>query len=99
MPVISLTADPGDLFDNQTGIYGNGAKYEEYLAGGGRKDGEILDQYIEPFPDMIYPPVFPIQENHARPCALYADIPWMTVFFRTAMCGTAGKTGWRNIRC
>lgn len=47
MPVISLTADPGDLFDNQTGIYGNGAKYEEYLAGGGRKDGEILDQYLD----------------------------------------------------
>ncbi|MBD5486436.1 MAG: hypothetical protein HDR18_13115 [Lachnospiraceae bacterium] len=47
MPVISLVADPEDLFDDQTGIYGNGAKYEEYLVSGGLKDGEVLNQYID----------------------------------------------------
>ena len=47
LAVISLVADPDDLFDSQTGIYGNGAKYEEYISGGGRKDGVVLDNYID----------------------------------------------------
>ncbi len=45
--VISLVADPGDLFDSQTGIYGNGAKYDAYLENGGLKDGVVLDNYID----------------------------------------------------
>lgn len=47
MAVLSLAADPRDLFDAQTGIYGNGAKYEAYLEGGGLKDGVVLDNYID----------------------------------------------------
>ena len=45
--VISLVADPEDLFDSQTGIYGNGAKYDAYLENGGLKDGVVLDNYID----------------------------------------------------
>lgn len=45
--VISLAVDPKDLFDAKTGIYGNGIKYEEYLAGGGLNDDGVLDNYID----------------------------------------------------
>lgn len=45
MAVMSLVVNPEDLFDNQTGIYGNGMKYEDYLTNGGMRDGEILDSY------------------------------------------------------
>ena len=45
MAVMSLVANPEDLFDSQTGIYGNGMKYEDYLANGGMRDGEILESY------------------------------------------------------
>lgn len=34
-PVISLTANPEDLFDIEKGIYGNGKKLEEYKKNGG----------------------------------------------------------------
>lgn len=54
MPVISLTADPEDLFDAQTGIYANGAKYEEYLTGGGMKDGQTLDEYTDENGEVHY---------------------------------------------
>lgn len=54
MPVISLTADPEDLFDVQTGIYANGAKYEEYLSDGGMKDGQILDEYTDENGEIHY---------------------------------------------
>ncbi len=47
MAVISLAVDPGDLFDSQTGIYGNGAEYEAYLENGGIKDGIVMDSYID----------------------------------------------------
>lgn len=47
MAVMSLAADPYDLFDVQTGIYGNGAEFEEYLANGGLRDGEILADYVD----------------------------------------------------
>lgn len=47
MAVLSLAADPEDLFDPITGIYGNGIKYEEYLAQGGMREGEVLDSYTD----------------------------------------------------
>lgn len=47
MAVMSLVADPEDLFDAKSGIYGNGIKYEEYLANGGLKDGEVLNNYTD----------------------------------------------------
>lgn len=47
LAVVSLTADPADLFDNRTGIYGNGIRFTEYLADGGLQDGQILDSYTD----------------------------------------------------
>lgn len=47
LAVISLTVDPDDLFDAETGIYGNGAEYEKYLADGGRQEGEVLDDFVD----------------------------------------------------
>ncbi len=47
MAVLSLVVDPYDLFDAKTGIYGNGAKFEEYIANGGLADGEILTSYVD----------------------------------------------------
>ncbi len=47
MAVLSLTADPEDLFDLKSGMYGNGIKYEEYLAEGGMEKGIILDSYTD----------------------------------------------------
>ncbi len=47
MAVLSLTADPKALFDPQTGIYGNGAAYEAYLADGGMGEGEVLDSFVD----------------------------------------------------
>ncbi|MDE7179568.1 MAG: CotH kinase family protein, partial [Lachnospiraceae bacterium] len=46
MAVVSLTADPKDLFDKKTGIYGNGEKYEAYLKDG-IEDGRVLDKYTD----------------------------------------------------
>lgn len=54
MAVMSLVADPEDLFDTQTGIYGNGAKYEEYIADGGMEDGEVLDSYTDADGEIHY---------------------------------------------
>lgn len=45
--VLSLVVNPNDLFDSQTGIYGNGAKFEEYIANGGMLDGKVLDNYVD----------------------------------------------------
>lgn len=47
MAVLSLVVDDEDLFDDHTGIYGNGANYEEYLANGGMQEGKILDSYTD----------------------------------------------------
>ena len=47
MAVLSLAADPKDLFDAQSGIYGNGAKFKEYIANGGMSDGKILESYVD----------------------------------------------------
>lgn len=53
MAVVSLTADPKDLFDSRSGIYGNGEKYEAYLKGG-IKDGKVLDEYTDENGEIQY---------------------------------------------
>lgn len=47
LAVMSLVAEPADLFDAETGNYGNGAKYAAYLADGGMQDGEVLDHFVD----------------------------------------------------
>ncbi len=54
MAILSLTVDSKDLFDPQTGIYGNGAAYEEYMANGGMADGKVLDSYTDFNGDECY---------------------------------------------
>lgn len=54
MAVMSLIVDPEDLFDSQTGIYGNGVKYEDYLANGGMQDGEVLSTYKDADGEVCY---------------------------------------------
>lgn len=54
MAVLSLVADPEDLFDTRTGIYGNGAKYEEYIANGGMVDGKVLASYTDDSGELQY---------------------------------------------
>lgn len=47
IPIISIVSDPDNLFDRETGIYGNGENLERYKADGGLKDGEVLDSFID----------------------------------------------------
>ena len=47
MPVVSLVTDPSDLFDEESGIYGNGKALESYKAEGGLVDGELLDSFTD----------------------------------------------------
>lgn len=54
MAVMSLVVDPEDLFDHQTGIYGNGAKYEEYLANGGMREGEVQSSFTDADGEIQY---------------------------------------------
>lgn len=54
MAVVSLVADPDDLFGEKNGIYGNGAMYEAYLESGGLKDGVVLDQYTDENGEIHY---------------------------------------------
>lgn len=54
MAVVSLVADPKDLFDKETGIYGNGEKYEAYLEDGGMKDGVAADEYVDENGEIHY---------------------------------------------
>ena len=46
-PVVSLVADPEDLFDYEKGIYGNGKKLDEYKENGGIQDGQLLGNYVD----------------------------------------------------
>lgn len=46
-PIISIVADPKDLFDYEKGIYGNGKKLEEYKQNGGLKNGELVGSYAD----------------------------------------------------
>lgn len=43
--IISLVTDPDNLFDMQTGIYGNGAALEAYKEAAGLVDGEVPESY------------------------------------------------------
>lgn len=52
--VVSLVADPKDLFDKESGIYGNGEKYEAYLEEGGMKDGAVSDEYVDENGEIHY---------------------------------------------
>lgn len=54
LAILSLTADPEDLFGADTGIYGNGAGFEAYLAEGGIQDGQILDSYTDADGEIRY---------------------------------------------
>lgn len=47
LPIISIVTDPSNLFDMETGIYGNGTKLEQYKAAGGEKDGELLESFTD----------------------------------------------------
>ncbi len=47
LPIISIVTDPANLFDRETGIYGNGAALENYKAEGGLQDGELLDSFTD----------------------------------------------------
>lgn len=47
LTVVSLVADPAALFDTQSGIYGNGAKYEEYVQNAGSTDGVPNSTYTD----------------------------------------------------
>ncbi len=44
-PIISIVADPKNLFDHETGIYGNGKKMKEYKKLGGLQDGKLLGNF------------------------------------------------------
>lgn len=54
MAVMSLAIDPKDLFNTQTGIYGNGAKFEEYIENGGMANGEVLASYVDSNGELQY---------------------------------------------
>lgn len=45
--VFSLVTDPDNLFDAETGIYGNGAEMERYKKLGGLQDGKLLDSFTD----------------------------------------------------
>lgn len=53
-PIVSIITDPDNLFDKQTGIYGNGKALEEYINNGGMKDGELLSSYIDDSGKEVY---------------------------------------------
>lgn len=46
-PIISLTADPEDLFNYETGIYGTGKTLDEYKEKGGLQNGELLSSFTD----------------------------------------------------
>lgn len=47
LPIISIVSDPDNLFDMETGIYGNGMELERYKAEGGLKDGVLLESFTD----------------------------------------------------
>lgn len=47
LPIISVVSDPDNLFDRETGIYGNGIKLEQYKADGGLQDETLLSSFID----------------------------------------------------
>lgn len=47
LPVLSLVTDPSNLFDRESGIYGNGVALEQYKADGGVEDGKLLESFVD----------------------------------------------------
>lgn len=47
LPVFSLVTDPSNLFDGESGIYGNGVALEQYKADGGIVDGKLLENFVD----------------------------------------------------
>lgn len=54
LPTISIVTDPDNLFDTETGIYGNGAALEEYKEKGGLQDGRLLDSFMDEEGEMYH---------------------------------------------
>lgn len=52
--VLSLVMDPDDLFDTESGIYGNGAALEAYQAAAGLENGEVPDSYQDEDGNIYY---------------------------------------------
>ncbi len=52
--VLSLVTDPDNLFDMQTGIYGNGAALEEYKKAAGVKEGKVPPTYTDEQGNIYY---------------------------------------------
>lgn len=46
-PIISIVTDPDNLFDAETGIYGNGIVFEKYKEEGGMQNGELMNSYTD----------------------------------------------------
>lgn len=46
-PVVSIVTDPDNLFDYESGIYGNGAALDQYKEAGGLQDGELLGSFTD----------------------------------------------------
>lgn len=46
-PMVSIVADPEDLFGYEKGIYGNGKKLDEYKESGGLQDGQLLGGFTD----------------------------------------------------
>lgn len=46
-PVISIVTDPDNLFNMETGIYGNGRVFEDYKEKGGLQKGELLNSFTD----------------------------------------------------
>ena len=46
-PMVSIVANPEDLFGYEKGIYGNGKKLDEYKENGGVLDGQLLSSFTD----------------------------------------------------
>lgn len=53
-PILSLVSGPSNLFDEETGIYGNGAALEAYKEAGGLQNGELLSAFSDENGEMHY---------------------------------------------
>lgn len=45
--MVSLVTDPDNLFDYESGIYGNGMAFQNYIDEGGMQDGELLNSFVD----------------------------------------------------
>ena len=44
--MVSLVTDPDNLFDYESGIYGNGIAFQNYIDEGGMQGGELLNSFV-----------------------------------------------------